>query len=149
MVHDVFFMEQAVAEAKKAQSVDEIPVGAIIVDKQGVVVARAYNQVEQKNSQLAHAEILALQQLSSMQTDWRLEDYTIYVTLQPCMMCMGALLLSRVNKIVYGAPSPIYGLNIEVFDISPAYKSATKIYSGVCEKEISQMLKDFFIRKRL
>ena len=81
MVHDVFFMEQAVAEAKKAQSVDEIPVGAIIVDKQGVVVARAYNQVEQKNSQLAHAEILALQQLSSMQTDWRLEDYTIYVTL--------------------------------------------------------------------
>lgn len=149
MVHDVFFMQEAIGEAKKAQSVDEIPVGAVIVDNQGNIIARAYNQVEQKKSQLAHAEILALQQLALEQTDWRLEDYTIYVTLQPCMMCMGALLLSRINRIVYGAASPIYGVNIEIFDISPSYKSATKIYAGVCEKEISLMLKDFFIKKRL
>jgi len=149
MVHDVFFMQEAIGQAKKAESLDEIPVGAVIVDKQGAIVARAYNQVEQKKSQLAHAEILALQQLSLQQDNWRLEDYTIYVTLQPCMMCMGALLLSRIKAIVYGAKSPIYGLNIEVFDISPAYKSATKIYPGLCEKEISLMLKDFFIRKRL
>ncbi len=149
MVHDVFFMQEAIGEAKKAQSVDEIPVGVVIVDKHGTIVARAYNQVEQKKSQVAHAEILALQQLAFMQNDWRLEDYTIYVTLQPCMMCMGALLLSRVHKIVYGAASPVYGVNIEIFEISAAYKSATKIYAGVCEKEISEMLRDFFIKKRL
>ena len=149
MVHDVFFMQEAIGEAKKAQRVDEIPVGAVIVNNRGVIVARAYNQVEQKKSQIAHAEILALQQLALEQNNWRLEDYTIYVTLQPCMMCMGALLLSRVHKIVYGSASPVFGVNIEVFDISPSYKASTKIYAGICEKEISLMLKDFFIKKRL
>lgn len=149
MVHDVFFMQEAIGEAKKAEILDEIPVGAVIVDKNGSIVARAYNQVEQKKSQLAHAEILALQQLALKQDNWRLEDYTIYVTLQPCMMCMGALLLSRVKAIVYGATSPVYGVNVEIFEISPAYRSATKIYAGICEEEISVMLKDFFIKKRL
>ena len=148
MVRDVFFMQEAIGEAKKAQSFDEIPVGAVIVDKHGTIVARAYNQVEQKKSQMAHAEILALQQLALVQDNWRLEDYTIYVTLQPCMMCMGALLLYRIKGIVYGAKSPVYGVNIEVFDISPAYTSATTIYAGVCAQEISLMLKDFFVRKR-
>lgn len=148
MVHDVLFMQQAIAEAIKAQNVDEIPVGAVIVNKEGIIVARAYNQTEQKGSQLAHAEILALQQLAENKKGWRLEDYTIYVTLQPCMMCMGALLLSRIGKIVYGATSQVYGVKIELLDISPAYISATKVYAGVCEKEIQEMLKRFFINKR-
>ena len=148
MVHDVFFMQQAIGEATKAESVDEVPVGAIIVNSQGIIVARAYNQTEQKNSQLAHAEILALQQLAESKNGWRLEDYTMYVTLQPCMMCMGALLLSRIGKIVYGANSQVYGVKMELLDISPAYVSATKIYAGVCEKEIQEMLKKFFVKKR-
>lgn len=148
MVHDVFFMQQAIGEAIKAQSVDEIPVGAIIVNKEGIIVARAYNQTEQKSSQLAHAEILALQQLAESKNGWRLEDYTMYVTLQPCMMCLGALLLSRVGKIIYGANSQVYGVKMELLDISPAYLSATKIYAGVCEKEVQEMLKKFFVKKR-
>jgi tRNA(adenine34) deaminase len=148
MVHDVFFMQQAIIEAKKAYAVDEIPVGVVIVDNQGIVVARAYNQVEQQGTQLAHAEILALRQLATLQTNWRLEEYTIYVTLQPCVMCMGALLLSRIKNIVYGASSPVYGVKLELFDIPQSYKSATKIYAGICEKEISDLLKDFFIKQR-
>lgn len=135
------FMRQALKLAKKAFDKEEVPVGCVIVHK-GKVIARAYNQVEHKDTQCAHAELLALQRAGKKIGDWRLLECELYVTLEPCSMCMHAIRLHRLAAVVYGAPSPVFGYRLD------NAKDAVRIVSGVMHDESAQLLKKFFTDKR-
>ncbi len=146
--NDDFFMANALIQANKAFDCDEVPIGAIIVDKAGNIIARAYNQVEKKESQLMHAELQVLAKATKKMKRWRLNDLTIYVTLQPCVMCMGALILSRIGRIVYAANSPLFGCNLDNLEWFGIYKdSLPAVEFQECAKSI-ELLKSFFIKQR-
>ena len=109
---DQLFMNDALKQAGRAFKKGEVPVGAIVVDSRGVVIGRGYNLVERRHSQLAHAELIALQKAAKKLGDWRLLGCWIYVTLEPCVMCMAAIRLSRCEGVVYGADSPQFGYQL-------------------------------------
>ncbi len=145
----VDFMDQALKQAHKAYEADEVPIGAIIVDGEGTVIARAYNQVESQSTQCAHAELLALTQAGHQLGDWRLLHCWIYVTLQPCSMCMHAIRLHRLAGVVYGADSPLFGYQLDKEEFDSVYKDDTiQILSGVAGEKSEQLLKQFFKEKR-
>lgn len=141
-------MQLALQQAKKALTKNEVPIGAVVVDKAGNVIAKAFNKVESCNSQTEHAEILAIRSAGKKLSDWRLNDCTLYVTLEPCNMCMSAILLSRISKVVYGADSPIFGYKLDNNKNFEIYNSPILIKSGVCSEEAAQLLKMFFKEKR-
>ncbi len=145
--NDVFFMNQALSEAQRAAQEDEVPIGAVIVNPEGAIIARAHNQIEQQQCQLAHAELLAIKQACAHLGDWRLNHHWIYVTLEPCSMCVFALVQSRIAGIVYGAESPLFGFHLDIQDGLAVYKKTT-IVKGVCSQESENLLKDFFTKKR-
>lgn len=145
---DDFGMEQALKQAHKAYAKNEVPIGAIILNKDGKIIARAYNQVEKKETQLAHAELQVLDKATKKLKRWRLNDCTLYVTLQPCMMCMGAAILSRVNRIVYAANSPLFGCDIDKQEWSGIYKDSLPIIEFQERQEAIKLLKKFFIKQR-
>lgn len=140
-----YFMELAIAEANKAAAIGETPVGAIIV-KDNQVIASAYNRREIDGNPLAHAEILAIHSASQTLGGWRLLDCTLYVTLEPCPMCAGAILQSRIPTVVYGATDPKAGCAGSLMNLlnDPRFNHQTAIISGVKELECSLLLKDFF-----
>ena len=143
------FMMQAYREAQKAFEEDEVPVGCVIV-KEGKVVARAHNRKEKKNCALFHAEIECIQKATKKLDNWNLKGCEIYVTLEPCMMCTGALVNSRIDKIIYGCEDPKGGAlvsNIRLQDIK-LLNHYPQIQGGVMEKECSDLLKKFFKTKR-
>ena len=143
------FMMQAYREAQKAFEEDEVPVGCVIV-KEGKVVARAHNRKEKKNCALFHAEIECIQKATKKLDNWNLKGCEIYVTLEPCMMCTGALVNSRIDKIIYGCEDPKGGAlvsNIRLQDIK-LLNHYPQIQGGVMEKECSDLLKKFFKNKR-
>jgi len=137
------FMQLALNEAKKAYSKKEVPVGAVIV-KDDVVISKAHNLREHKNTSLAHAEILAIEKACKKLKSWRLDDCTMYVTLEPCLMCAGAITQSRIKKVVIGALDEKNGVVesiANVFDI----KTTTKVeYELENNEECSKILSDFF-----
>lgn len=143
------YMKLAIKEAMKARDIDEVPIGAIIV-KDDKVIARAHNLREKKQQATAHAEILAIEKACKKLGTWRLEDCVLYVTLEPCAMCTGATILSRINHVVFGAKDPKGGCVescIEMykqqgFNHYPTYES------GILEEECSKLLSDFFKEKR-
>jgi tRNA(adenine34) deaminase len=143
-----FFMETAFQEALHAYQKDEVPIGAILVDKNGKIIARGYNQVEKHITQIDHAEILVLKKAAKKIGDWRLEGMTLYVTVQPCMMCLGAIYLSRVSKIVYGVISPKYGFEVDIKKMSGIYQNlhTTLLYINYIPAQ--KLLKRFFEKKR-
>ncbi len=141
-------MMSALLQAQKAFECDEVPIGAVIVDKDGKIIARAYNQVEKKESQLAHAELLVLAKVTKKMKRWRLNDLTIYVTLQPCVMCMGALILSRIGRIVYAANSPLFGCSLDKYDWFGIYKDSLPVVEFQECIESIKLLKKFFIKQR-
>lgn len=146
---DNFFMKEAIKQAKMAFSLDEVPVGAVVVHE-NKIIAKAYNQVEMLKDPTAHAEMLALTQAcNSLQNKWLL-DCIIYVTIEPCSMCAGALVLSRIKKIVYGADDPKAGACGSVVNIinNKSLNHRPKIKKGILEKECSLILKEFFALKR-
>lgn len=145
---DIFGMNFAIAQAQKSFEENEVPIGAVIVDKHGKIIAQAYNQVEKKKTQLAHAELQVLAKASKKMKQWRLNDLTIYVTLQPCVMCMGALILSRIGRIVYGAKSPLFGCNLDKLDWFGIYKDSLPIIDFQERIESIHLLKEFFIKQR-
>lgn len=145
---DIFGMNFAIAQAQKSFQENEVPIGAVIVDKHGKIIAQAYNQVEKKKTQLAHAELQVLAKASKKMKQWRLNDLTIYVTLQPCVMCMGALILSRIGRIVYGAKSPLFGCNLDKLDWFGIYKDSLPIIDFQERIESIHLLKEFFIKQR-
>lgn len=146
----ISFMKKALSQAQKAFTRDEVPVGAVVVDAEGKILARAFNQVETKKTQAAHAEFHALIKAGKKQGDWRLNGCWLYVTLEPCAMCMNFVILSRLAGVVYGASSPIFGYHIVDNQIgSWLYKKdAPVIIGGIKSEESIILLKQFFKNKR-
>ena len=139
------YMKEALKEAKKAYKKLEIPVGAVIV-KDGKIIARAHNQKETKFDTTKHAEILAIQKASKKLNSWRLLDCEMYVTLEPCPMCAGAIINSRIKKIYFGTSDKKTGAVGSVFNLFTDYKfnHNVKFEKGVLEKECEEILKNFF-----
>ena len=141
-------MQMAIAEARKAAAAGEIPVGAVVVCGD-TVLAAARNDREETHSPLGHAEVRAIEMACRVRGDWRLEDCTLYVTLEPCPMCSGVILNARVGQVVYGAADPQYGclgsrLNLAHLDLG----ARPRLTAGVLAEECSALLSDFFHRQR-
>ncbi len=143
---DEQYMRLALAEAQKAFDKDEVPIGAVMVmnDK---IIARAHNQVELLNDSTAHAEILALTTAYNYLGSKYLPDATLYITIEPCLMCSGALYWSKINRIVFGAPDEKNGYRRSTGENNP-FHPRTKITGGILHDECVQLMKDFFIKKR-
>ena len=144
-----YYMELALNEAKKAYKIEEIPVGAIIV-KEGKVISRAYNQKETKNNPIAHAEILAIERASKKLGRWRLDDCDLYVTLEPCPMCAGAIIQARLKNLYIGTMDPKSGACGSVLDLSKDFPFNHKVNTivGIKKLECEKILKDFFKQLR-
>ncbi len=146
---DAWYMAQALDCAREAMAANEVPIGAVVVDEQGEIIARAANSMEHDCSQGSHAEMKALSQAGLHKKNWRLDGCWIYVTLEPCAMCMYACLLSRVAGIVYGAESNLYGYHLDNGLLLQVYKKDTLVVvKGVCAQEAQDLLKHFFKHKR-
>lgn len=143
------YMKLALKEAQKANDIDEVPIGAVII-KDGKVISKAYNLREKNQSATAHAEVLAINKACKRLNSWRLEGCVLYVTLEPCTMCIGASILSRVDGIVYGAKDPKGGSLGSLYDVTlvKGFNHYPWVVSGVCEEESSSLLKNFFKSKR-
>lgn len=142
-------MREALKEAKKAYDSEEVPVGAVLV-LNGNIIARGHNQVELLRDATAHAEILCVTSAAAVLNNWRLADTTLYCTLEPCCMCAGALLASRVKRLVWAAPDLRLGANgswIDVFKEKHPMHSI-EIQSGVCEAEAADLMRRFFQERR-
>ena len=149
---DEKFMKQALLQAKKAKELGEVPIGCVIV-QDGKVIGRGYNRRNTDKSTLSHAEITAIRKASKKMNDWRLEDCTLYVTLEPCQMCAGAIVQARVKEVVIGAMNPKAGCAGSILNLftMKQFNHQVQTTYGVCEAECSQILKQFFagLRKRL
>jgi tRNA(adenine34) deaminase len=146
---DTHFMGEALRQAARAFEADEVPVGAVIV-REGRIIGRAFNQVELLKDATAHAEMLALTQAEEAVGDWRLIDCTLYVTKEPCPMCAGAIIHTRLARVVFGASDAKGGaagsaMNLLQF---PTLNHRCEITSGVREPECTRLLKSFFLAKR-
>lgn len=145
---DEKFMKEALRQAKKAAEIDEVPIGCVIV-YEGKIIARGYNQRNKKGSTLAHAEILAIQKASKALGDWRLEGCTMYVTLEPCPMCAGAIVQARMDKVVIGAMNSKAAVPLchDLLQME-GFKSSVVIEQGVLAVICSSMLSDFSALRR-
>ncbi|PKK82006.1 MAG: tRNA-specific adenosine deaminase [candidate division Zixibacteria bacterium HGW-Zixibacteria-1] len=146
----VYFMERAFLEAQVAFEEDEVPVGAVVV-KNNQIIGRGHNQTETLKDATAHAEIIALTSAAQNVGDWRLDECILYSTIEPCAMCAGAAVLSRIKTIVFGAPDIRFGACGTIFDI-PTEKRLNhriEIISGVMQKETAELMQQFFRRIRL
>ena len=142
--HKETFMKEALKEAKKAYKKLEIPVGAVIV-KDGKIIAKAHNLRENKNSSIAHAEILAIEKANKKLNAWRLENCEMYITLEPCMMCMGAIVNSRIKKIYIGALDPKTGSCKSVINMENyKFNHIVEVETGILQEDCEYILKDFF-----
>ena len=146
---DEKYMKEALRQAKKASAIDEVPIGCVIVHD-GEIIARGYNRRNTDANTLAHAELSAIRKASKKLGDWRLEECTMYVTLEPCQMCAGALVQSRIKKVVIGAKNPKAGCAGSVMNLLQvaAFNHQVEIEFGVLEDECGQILSDFFSRLR-
>jgi tRNA(adenine34) deaminase len=144
------FMREALEQAKLAGARGDIPIGAVIVSDNGEVIARAGNSREQLKDPTAHAEILALREAGAKLNDWRILNSTMYVTLEPCPMCAGAITMSRIPRLVIGAWNEEYGAVGSRWDLvrDPRMNHQVEVIPGVLESESSQLLKEFLREKR-
>ncbi|AVM22360.1 tRNA adenosine(34) deaminase TadA [Bacillus pumilus] len=145
MTKDEQFMQEAISEAIKAEQIGEVPIGAIIVvDNQ--IVSRAHNLRETEQRSIAHAELLAIDEACKMTGSWRLEDAVLYVTLEPCPMCAGAIVLSRVKKVVFGAYDPKGGCAGTLMNLlkDERFNHQSEVIGGVLENECGELLSQFF-----
>jgi tRNA(Arg) A34 adenosine deaminase TadA len=143
-------MELAILEAKKAADRNEIPVGAVIENMEGKLVASDGNRTRQLYDPTAHAEIITIRKACSLENQLYLKGYTIYVTLEPCKMCMAAISAARIGRVIFGVSSPKYGAIQTHSEISNTFKynKKTEIYGGFYQKQITSMMKNFFSDKR-
>ncbi len=140
--HD--FMREAMSLAKKAQTMGEVPVGAVVV-KNGEIIGRGYNTREKENSILGHAEINAINEAVKNIGDWRLEGCDLYVTLEPCPMCAGAIINARIGRVFFGAYDSVMGSFQSVADLSAlGYPNSPEIHGGILEDECKKLLQSFF-----
>ena len=147
--NDIYFMELALKEAEKCLLIDEVPVGAIVV-WHGEVVGTGYNRRETDKDPLAHAEILAIKEAAETLGGWRILDSTLYVTLEPCPMCAGAIIQSRINRLIYGAKDPKGGACGSKLNLMEdfTWNHKVEVLSGVLDEESSALLKNYFKGKR-
>lgn len=147
---DKEFMQIAIKEAQIAEENGDVPIGAVIV-YENQIIGRAYNQREQLQDPTAHAEIIALTQAAAFIESWRLHGCTMYVTLEPCTMCAGALVLSRIDRLVYGCDDPKAGAIKSLYNIvnDERLNHIIKVTSGVLAEECSGLLQQFFRRRRI
>ncbi|MCY8973963.1 tRNA adenosine(34) deaminase TadA [Bacillus atrophaeus] len=145
MTKDEFYMLEAIKEAKKAEEIGEVPIGAVLVMNDDIV-ARAHNLRETEQRSIAHAEMLAIDEACRTLGTWRLEGVSLYVTLEPCPMCAGAVVLSRVDRVVFGAFDPKGGCSGTLMNLlqEERFNHQAEVVSGVLEKECGRMLSDFF-----
>lgn len=144
-----FYMKEALKEARKAFIKDEVPVGAVIVHK-GLVIARAHNQIKTLKDPTAHAEMIAITEAANYLQNERLIGCSIYVTIEPCSMCAGAMVLARIDKVIYAAEDPKTGACGSVLDITNHKELNHKINikKGILEEEAGLLIKEFFKKKR-
>ena len=151
MTTDEKYMKQAIKQARKAYAIDEVPIGCVIV-RDGKIIARGYNRRNTEKSTLAHAEIQAIRKASKVVGDWRLEDCTMYITLEPCQMCAGAIVQARIPRVVIGSRNPKAGCAGSILDLLhvPAFNHQVELEEGVLQEECSEMLTSFFreLRKK-
>lgn len=142
---DAKYMKEAIRQAKKAYAIGEVPIGCVIV-RDGKIISRGYNRRTIDKNTLAHAELAAIKKASKKLNDWRLEGCTMYVTLEPCQMCAGALVQSRIDRVVVGCMNPKAGCAGSILNLlqMPEFNHQVELETGVLEEECSQMMKDFF-----
>ena len=152
MTIEEHYMKEAIRQAKKAAALKEVPIGCVIV-YDGRIIARGYNRRTVDKNVLAHAEIIAMRKACRILGDWRLEGCTMYVTLEPCPMCAGAIVQARIPEVMIGCMNPKAGCAGSIYNLlqEPAFNHQVSLFKGVLEEECSQMLKDFFrsLRTRL
>ena len=147
---DLDYLNEAIIEAKKAARLGEVPIGAVVVNEQGEIIARGHNLCESTNDPTAHAEIIALRNAGAKKGTWRLDDCVLYVTMEPCPMCAGALINARIKKVVYGADEYRFGsagtlLNLLQF---PSFEHNVLIKGPIAQEECSALLREFFAQLR-
>lgn len=142
-------MRQALKQARLAYAHNEVPIGAVVVSSDGHVISRFYNQIEQCKTQSAHAEMHALRFAGEQLGSWRLSGCWLYVTLEPCAMCMHMIRLSRISGVIFGASSPLFGYHLDNTNGFQVYKKdAICVVKGICEDEARKLLRTFFKEKR-
>lgn len=146
---DQFFMKVAIEEAKKASEKDEVPIGAVAVIEDEII-GHAHNMREATHNPLGHAELLLIEKLAKQKKSWRLNEVTIYVTCEPCIMCIGAMLQARVKRVVFGCFDPKAGACGSLFNLAEDKRlnHRVEVTGGVLEKECAMMLSIFFAGKR-
>lgn len=150
MTQDEKYMRAAIREAKKAYALDEVPIGCVIV-QDGKIIARGYNRRNTDKNALAHAELAAIKKASRKTGDWRLEDCTMYVTLEPCQMCAGAIVQCRLKKVYIATMNPKAGCAGSILNLlqMDKFNHRVEVERGILEEECSVMLSDFFKELRM
>ncbi len=150
MTADEKYMKEAMKQAMKAYRLGEVPIGCVIV-REGRIIARGYNRRNTDKNTLAHAEITAIRRASKLAGDWRLEDCTLYVTLEPCQMCAGAIIQARIPEVFIGCMNPKAGCAGSILNVleMPEFNHQAIVHRGVLEDECSAMLKRFFKELRI
>ena len=147
---DAFYMRAALAEAAQAYALGEVPIGAVLVDEAGEIVARGHNLRERDHDATAHAEMIAIRAACERLGRWRLSGPTLYVTIEPCPMCAGAIVMSRVDRVVYGGTDYKAGACESLFNIPghPAINHHPEVTAGVLAEECADIMKRFFRERR-
>ena len=145
---DIFFMSEALALAKQAYALGEVPVGAVVV-RNGEIIGKGFNKREALGSATAHAEIIAIEEACKALGTWRLDGCTLYVSMEPCPMCAGAIVNSRIRRVVFGCKDAVAGCCGSVLDLNAyPFNHSFELTSGVLEKEAKELLGEFFKEKR-
>ena len=149
LTEDEKYMREAIRQAKKAWKIEEVPIGCVIV-YEGKIIGRGYNRRTTDKNPLAHAEILAIKKASRKMGDWRLEDCTLYVTLEPCQMCAGAIVQARMKRVVVGCMNPKAGCAGSILNLLQVAKfnHQVELTEGILQEECSTLLKEFFRKLR-
>lgn len=149
LIHNQY-MELALIEAKKAFKADEVPVGAVLVDEKGIILSSDYNRPIHLNDPTAHAEMLVIRNAGQKIQNYRFLNTTLYVTVEPCIMCMGAIIHARVNHVVFGAKDPKWGAagSLYEFQTDMRFNHQPRVTGGVCKNQCKALMVDFFKQKR-